>query len=61
MGYNETKCEKENNCRQLYFDIDMEIHQETRVVTRTMYPDEVEEYENMIEDSNQLSIFDFIT
>ena len=61
MGYNEYMCEKENNCRQLYFDIDMEIHQETRVVTRTMYPDEVEEYENMIEDSNQLSIFDFIT
>lgn len=53
-------CEKENNCRQLYFDIDMEIRQETRVVTRRMYPDEVEEYENMIEDSNQLSIFDFI-
>lgn len=53
-------CEKENKFRQLYFDTDMVIRQETKVVTRSMLPEEVEAYENMVEDSNQLSIFDYM-
>lgn len=50
----------ENRYRQLYFDESMEIRQEVRVVSREMLPEEVKEYESMVEDSDQLSIFDFL-
>lgn len=47
--------------RQLYFNSDMEIYQETQVVSRVMSQEEIEEYESIVEDSNQMNIFDFIS
>ncbi|MDY2591025.1 MAG: hypothetical protein SOW32_12715 [Agathobacter sp.] len=46
--------------RQLYFNSEMQIYQETQVVSREMNQDEIEEYENIVEDSNQMTIFDFM-
>ena len=46
--------------RQLYFNSEMHIYQETQVVSREMNQDEIEEYENIVEDSNQMTIFDFM-
>lgn len=52
--------DKDTKYRQLYFNMDMEIYQETQVVSREMTQEEIDEYENIVEDANQLSIFDFI-
>ena len=46
--------------RQLYFNSEMQIYQETQVVSREMNQDEIEEYENIVEDSNQMTKFDFM-
>jgi len=46
--------------RQLYFDMDGEIRQETYVFHREMTPEEQKNYENLVADSNQMTIFDFI-
>ncbi len=49
------------NYRQLYFDMDGVIRQETYVYQREMTSDEQEVYENLVSDSNQMTIFDFIS
>ena len=46
--------------RQMYFDLDGNIKQETYVYHRTMTPEKQDEYDKMVADSNQMSIFDFI-
>lgn len=46
--------------RQLYFNNDMQIYQETQVASREMNQQEIEEYESIVEDSDQMSIFDFL-
>lgn len=53
--------ERENiNYRQLYFDIDGTIKQETYVFHREMTAEEQEKYDSLVSDSNQMTIFDFI-
>ena len=47
--------------RQMYFDEDGIIRQETYVFHRQMTPEEQEDYENLVADSNQMTIFDFIS
>ena len=47
--------------RQMYFDFDGAIKQETYVYHREMTPEEQENYENLVADSNQMTIFDFLT
>jgi len=46
--------------RQMYFDMDGVIKQETYVFQREMTAEEQETYENLVADSNQMTIFDFI-
>lgn len=53
--------DKDTKYRQLYFNSEMQIYQETQVVSRGMSEAEIEEYESIVEDSDQLSIFDFIS
>ncbi len=50
-----------SNYRQLYFDIDGTIKQETYVFHREMTAEEQEHYDTLVSDSNQMTIFDFIT
>ena len=53
--------DRENiNYRQLYFDIDGTIKQETYVFHREMTVEEQEMYDSLVSDSNQMTIFDFI-
>ncbi|CBK74889.1 hypothetical protein CIY_22110 [Butyrivibrio fibrisolvens 16/4] len=53
--------DRENiNYRQLYFDIDGTIKQETYVFHREMTAEEQEMYDSLVSDSNQMTIFDFI-
>ena len=47
--------------RQMYFDFDGVIRQETYVYHREMTAEEQQTYENLVADSNQMTIFDFIT
>ena len=47
--------------RQMYFDMDGVIRQETYVFHREMTAQEQENYENLVADSNQMTIFYFIT
>ena len=47
--------------RQMYFDFDGAIRQETYVYHREMTPEEQENYENLVADSNQMTIFDILT
>ena len=47
--------------RQMYFDMDGVIKQETYVFQREMTAEEQETYENLVADSNQMTIFDFIS
>ncbi|MCR5415402.1 MAG: hypothetical protein K6E79_01240 [Pseudobutyrivibrio sp.] len=49
-----------NRYRQMYFDFDGCIKQETYVFHREMTPEEQEHYNNLVADSNQMTIFDFI-
>ncbi|MBO6130266.1 MAG: hypothetical protein J6P79_15440 [Pseudobutyrivibrio sp.] len=46
--------------RQMYFDMDGIIRQETYVFHRQMTEEEQENYENLVADSNQMTIFDYI-
>ncbi|MCR5195664.1 MAG: hypothetical protein K6D38_05055 [Pseudobutyrivibrio sp.] len=46
--------------RQMYFDMDGTIKQETYVFHREMTVEEQEHYDNLVADANQMSIFDFI-
>ncbi len=46
--------------RQMYFDMEGTIRQETYVFHRAMTPDEQVEYANLVADSNQMTIFDYI-
>ncbi len=52
--------EDNNMYRQMYFDMDGNIRQETYVFRRQMTPEEQENYERIVADSNQMTIFDFI-
>ena len=53
--------DRENiNYRQLYFDIDGTIKQETYVFHREMTAEEQRHYEYLVSDSNQMTIYDFI-
>lgn len=47
--------------RQLYFNSEMQIYQETHVISREMNQNEIDEYESIVEDSNQMTIFDFLS
>ena len=49
------------NFRQLYFDADGTIKQETYVYHRELTAEEQENYEILVSDSNQMTIFDYIT
>ena len=46
--------------RQLYFDLDGTIRPEIYVNQRVMTSEEQESYDNLVADSNQMTIFDFI-
>ena len=46
--------------RQLYFDFDGTIKQETYVIHREMTSEEQQHYEHLVSDSNQMTIYDFI-
>lgn len=46
--------------RQLYFDMDGIIRPETYIYQRVMTSEEQESYDNLVADSNQMTIFDFI-
>jgi hypothetical protein len=46
--------------RQMYFDMDGVVRQETYVYTRELTADEQEVYESLTSDANQMTIFDFI-
>ncbi len=46
--------------RQFFFDENMTIRQETNVYIRELSPEEIEEYEDLVEDSNQMNLFDFL-
>ncbi|SEA98930.1 hypothetical protein SAMN02910384_02983 [Pseudobutyrivibrio sp. ACV-2] len=46
--------------RQMYFDIDGTIKQETYVFHREMTAEEQRHYEYLVSDSNQMTIYDFI-
>lgn len=52
--------EADNRYRQLYFDMSGEIKQETYVYHREMTEAEQEEYERLVADANQMTIFDFL-
>lgn len=46
--------------RQMYFDMEGTIRQETYVINRQMTEAEQEQYENLVADSNQMTIFDYM-
>ncbi len=46
--------------RQMYFDMDGRIKQETYVFHREMTPEEQDNYDSLVSDANQMTIFDFI-
>lgn len=46
--------------RQMYFDWDGVIRQEVVVTSREMTAEKIEEYETIVADSNQMTIFDFL-
>ncbi len=52
--------EDNNMYRQMYFDMDGNIRQETYVFHRQMTPQEREDYDRIVADANQMTIFDFI-
>ncbi len=47
--------------RQLYFDFDGNIKQETYVFHREMTVEEQDHYDKIVADANQMTIFDFIS
>lgn len=46
--------------RQLYFDMDGTIKQETYVFHREMTEEQQAEYDRLVADANQMTIFDFL-
>ncbi|MBR5636565.1 MAG: hypothetical protein IKW81_06510 [Pseudobutyrivibrio sp.] len=46
--------------RQMYFDMDGTIRQETYIFHREMTAAEQEQYNTLVADSNQMTIFDYI-
>ena len=46
--------------RQMYFDMEGTIRQEKYVFNRKMTAAEQEQYENLVADSNQMTIFDYM-
>ncbi|MCR5581447.1 MAG: hypothetical protein K6F66_07640 [Pseudobutyrivibrio sp.] len=52
---------EDSKYRQMYFDMDGIIRQETYVYHREMTAEEQETYDNLVADSNQMTIFDFMT
>lgn len=59
--YNKSMCDiNEIKYRQLYFDMDGTIKQEIVVTSKEMTPEKIEQYEQIVADANQMTIFDFI-
>ncbi len=57
-----TQMDKETiKYRQMCFDIEGNIRQETYVFHREMTPEEQENYENLVADADQMTIFDFLS
>lgn len=53
--------DRENvNYRQMYFDFEGTIKQETYVFHREMTAEEQRQYDSLVSESNQMTIFDFI-
>ena len=52
--------DKDISYRQLFFDMDGSIHQETYVFHRELTEEEKEQYNNLVADANQMTIFDYI-
>lgn len=46
--------------RQMYFDMDGNIRQETYVYHKEMTVEKQEEYERLVADADQMTIFDFL-
>ncbi|WP_155951037.1 hypothetical protein [Pseudobutyrivibrio sp. MD2005] len=46
--------------RQLYFDLDGTIRQETYVFNRELTEEEQKQYDTLVSDANQMTIFDYI-
>lgn len=46
--------------RQMYFDMEGTIRQEKYVINREMTAQEQEQYETLVADSNQMTIFDYM-
>ena len=46
--------------RQMYFDMEGIIRQEKYVINREMTAAEQEQYETLVADSNQMTIFDYM-
>ena len=53
---------EENNTsyRQMFFDMNGAIHQETYVYHRELSEEEKELYNSLLADANQMTIFDYI-
>lgn len=51
---------EEPRFRQMYFDSNGVIKQEIVVTHRKMTSEKIEEYEKIVADSNQMTIFDFL-
>ncbi len=49
----------DNRYRQMFFDLDGNIRQETYVYHREMTPEEQENYNILVADANQMTIFDY--
>ena len=46
--------------RQMYFDMEGNVRQETYVFHKEMTEEKKEEYERIVADSNQMTIYDFL-
>ena len=53
--------DKNVSYRQMFFDMDGVIHQETYVYHRELTEEEKELYDSMMADANQMTIFDYIS
>lgn len=52
--------DKNTSYRQMFFDMDGVIRQETYVYHRELTDEEKELYDSLVADANQMTIFDYI-
>ncbi|WP_294218037.1 hypothetical protein [Pseudobutyrivibrio sp.] len=52
--------DKNTSFRQMFFDMDGVIRQETYVYHRELTDEEKELYDSLVADANQMTIFDYI-